>query len=72
MSTIIAWCVCLGIIGIILFALFAQVWDESAEIAKEEQRKADWREVNYWEQKSKHPMVHIKVLDGETFVLRKR
>ena len=26
---------------------------------------------NYWKQKSQHPMVHIKVLDGEEFILRR-
>ena len=65
MSTFMAWLIFFGIIGIILFALFAQVWGDAKEIGAEEQRKHDWRELNYWEQKSRHPMVHIKVLDGD-------
>lgn len=65
MSTFMAYVICFGIIGWILVGIFAQVWEESAEIAREEQRKADWREVNYWKQKSKHPMVHIKEMDGD-------
>ena len=65
MSTFLAWGVVLGIIGLIILALFAQVWDDAQDIAREEQRQKDWREVNYWKQKSRHPMVHIKVLDGD-------
>lgn len=65
MSTFMAYVICFGIIAWILVGIFAQVWEESAEIAREEQRKADWREVNYWKQKSKHPMVHIKEMDGD-------
>lgn len=75
MSTFMAYVICFGIIGWILFGIFAQVWEESAEIAREEQRKADWREVNYWKQKSQHPMVHIVDTDGKEyneFILRKR
>lgn len=65
MNTVIAWLIFFVILAWILVGLFAQVWEESAEIAREEQRKADWREVNYWKQKSKHPMVHIKEMDGD-------
>ena len=65
MSAFMAYVICFGIIGWILVGIFAQVWEESAEIAREEQRKADWREVNYWKQKSKHPITHIKVMDGD-------
>lgn len=71
MSTVIAWVIFLVIIGTMLAGIFAQVWEESAEIAREEQRKKDFRETNHWEQKSRHPMVHIKVLDGEEFILRR-
>lgn len=74
MSTFMAYVICFGIIGWILVGIFAQVWEESAEIAREEQRKADWREVNYWKQKSKHPMLHIKDTDGKEsteFILRR-
>jgi hypothetical protein len=76
-STFLAWVICIGIIGIILFALFAQVWDESAEIAREEQRKADWREVNRWKQKALRPVARIQILDnicrkdGETYIVQK-
>ena len=71
MSTLLAWLIFFVIIGWILVGIFAQVWEESAEIAKEEQRRKDWREVNYWRQKSQHPMVHIKDMDGEEFILRR-
>lgn len=74
MSTVLAWMIFFVIIGWILVGIFAQVWEESAEIAREEQRKADWREVNYWKQKSKHPMLHIKDTDGKEtneFILRR-
>lgn len=71
MSTVIAWLIFFAIIAVMLLGIFAQVWEESAEIARVEQREQDWREVNYWKQKSQHPMVHIKVLDGEEFILRR-
>lgn len=71
MSTVIAWLIFFAIIAVMLLGIFAQVWEESAEIAREEQREQDWREVNYWKQKSQHPMVHIKVLDGDEFILRR-
>lgn len=65
MSNFIAWVILFAIGGLILLAIFAQVWDDAKEIGSEEQRKKDFREVNHWEQKSRHPMVHIKVLDGD-------
>ena len=65
MSTVIAWLIFFAIIAVMLLGIFAQVWEESAEIAREEQRKKDFREINHWEQKSRHPMVHVKVLDGD-------
>lgn len=71
MSTVIAWLIFFAIIAVMLLGIFAQVWEESAEIAREEQRKKDFREVNCWKQKAQHPMVHIKVLDGEKFILRR-
>ena len=64
MSTLLAWGICLGIIGLILMAIFAQVWDDAKEIAREEQKKKDWREVNYWKQKALRPIVRIQVLDN--------
>lgn len=72
MSTFMAYVICFGIIGLILFALFVQVWDDAKEIGAEQQRRKDFREANYWKQKAQHPITHIKVLDGETFILRKR
>ena len=72
MSTFFAWVICIGIIGIILFALFAQVWDDAKEIGAEQQRRKDFRETNHWKQTAQHPMIFIKELDGEEFVLRRR
>ena len=72
MSTFFAWVICIGIIGIILIAMFAQVWEDAKEIGAEQQKRKDFREVNHWKQKAQHPMLHVKDLDGETFVLRKR
>ena len=74
MSTFMAWVIFFGIIAWMLVGIFAQVWEESAEIAKEQQKREDFREVNYWKQKSKHPMVHIKDTDGKEsteFILRR-
>ena len=71
MNTIIAWLVFFVIVGLILLALFAQVWDDAKEIGAEQQRRKDFREVNHWKQKAQHTMVHIKVLDGEEFILRR-
>ena len=72
MGTLIEWLIFFAIIGIILTAVFAQVWEDAKEIGAEHQKRKDFREVNHWKQKAQHPMVHIKDLDGETFVLRKR
>jgi hypothetical protein len=69
-----AYVICFGIIGWILVGIFAQVWEESAEIAREEQRKQDFRELNRWKQKAAHPILHIKDTDGKEsteFVLRR-
>lgn len=71
MNTIIAWLVFFVIVGLILLALFAQVWGEAKEIGAEQQRRKDFRETNHWKQKAQHTMVHIKVLDGEEFILRR-
>lgn len=74
MSTVIAWLIFFGILAWILIGLFAQVWEESAEIAREEQRKRDFRELNRWKQKAAHPILHIKDTDGKEsteFVLRR-
>ena len=72
MSTLLAWGICLGIIGLILMAIFAQVWDDAKEIAREEQKKKDWREVNYWKQKALRPVARIQVIDsyggGEIYI----
>ena len=72
MGTILEWLIFFVIIGWILVGIFAQVWEDAKEIGAEEQRKKDFRETNHWKQKAQHPITHIKVLDGETFILRKR
>ena len=72
MSNFIAWLVFSVIVGLILLALFAQVWDDAKEIGAEQQRRKDFRETNHWKQKAQHPMIFIKELDGEEFVLRRR
>jgi hypothetical protein len=71
MGTIIEWLIFLAIVGTMFVGLFAQVWEDAQEIAAEEQRKKDFREVNYWKQKSQHPITHVKVMDGEEFILRR-
>lgn len=71
MSTVFAWLIFLAIVGVMMVAIFAQVWQESAEIAKEQQRHKDFRELNRWKQKAQHPIVHIKDMDGEEFILRR-
>ena len=71
MNTIIAWVVFSVIVGLILLALFAQVWDDAKEIGAEQQRRKDFRETNHWKQKAQHTITHIKVLDGEEFILRR-
>ena len=72
MSTFIAWLIFFAIVGLILTAIFAQVWDDAKEIGAEQQRRKDFRETNHWKQKAQHTITHIKVLDGEEFVLRRR
>ena len=74
MSTFMAWVIFFGIIAWMLVGIFAQVWEESAEIAREEQRKRDFRELNHWKQKANHPILHIKDTDGKEsneFILRR-
>lgn len=71
MNTIIAWLIFFAIGGLILTAFFAQVWDDAKEIGAEQQRRKDFREVNHWKQKAQHTITHIKVLDGEEFILRR-
>lgn len=71
MKEFIEWTIFFIIVGVMLLGIFASVWEDAKEIGSEEQRELDWREVNYWKQKSQHPMVHIKVLDGEEFILRR-
>jgi hypothetical protein len=86
MGTLIEWLIFFAIIGIILTAVFAQVWEDAKEIGAEQQKRKDFREVNHWKQKAQHPMLHIKEIDGDVrnskrktvnmtvneFVLRKR
>lgn len=71
METLIEWLIFFAIIGIILTAVFAQIWEDAKEIGAEQQKRKDFREVNHWKQKASHPMLHIKDLDGEEFILRK-
>ena len=71
MNTIIAWVILFAIGGLILLAIFAQVWDDAKEIGAEQQRRKDFRETNHWKQKAQHQITHIKVLDGEEFILRR-
>ena len=74
MSTFMAWVIFFGIIAWMLVGIFAQVWEESAEIAKEQQKREDFLEVNYWKQKANHPILHIKDTDGKEtneFILRR-
>ena len=86
MGTLIEWLIFFAIIGIILTAVFAQVWEDAKEIGAEQQKRKDFREVNHWKQKAQHPIVHIKDMDGDVrnskaktvnmtvneFVIRKR
>ena len=72
MSNFIAWLIFFAIVSLILLAIFAQVWDDAKEIGAEQQRRKDFRETNHWKQRANHPMVFIKELDGEEFVLRRR
>lgn len=71
MSNLIAWVILFAIVSLILLAIFTQVWDDAKEIGAEQQRRKDFRETNHWKQKAQHTMVHIKVLDGEEFILRR-
>ena len=74
MSTFMAYVICFGIIGWILVGIFAQVWEDAKEIGAEQQKREDFREVNYWKQKSQHPILHIKDTDGKEtneFILRR-
>jgi hypothetical protein len=71
MNTIIAWVILFAIVGLILTAIFRQVWDDAKEIGAEQQRRKDFRETNHWKQKAQHTITHIKVLDGEEFILRR-
>jgi hypothetical protein len=70
-SNFIAWVIFFAIVGLILLAIFAQVWDDAKEIGAEQQRRKDFRETNHWKQKAQHQITHIKVLDGEEFILRR-
>ena len=75
MSTFLAWGVVLGIIGLIILALFAQVWDDAKEIGAEQQRDKDFWTVHYWKQKAQHPILLIMDTDGKEsteFILRRR
>lgn len=77
MGTILEWLIFFVIVGLILLALFAQVWDEAKEIGAEEQRRKDFRETNHWKQKALRPVARIQILDnicrkdGETYIVQK-
>ena len=75
MSNLIAWVILFVIVGLILTAIFVQVWDDAKEIGAEQQRRKDFREANYWKQKAQHPILHFKdmdgVMDGVEFILRR-
>lgn len=71
MSNFIAWVIFFAIVSLILTAIFVQVWDDAKEIGAEQQRRKDFRETNHWKQKAQHQITHIKVLDGEEFILRR-
>lgn len=74
MSTFMAYVICFGIIGWILVGIFAQVWEDAKEIGAEEQRKQDFRQLNYYKQQVQHPILHIKDTDGKEtneFILRR-
>ena len=71
MSNFIAWVILFAIVGLILTAIFVQVWDDAKEVGAEQQRRKDFRETNHWKQKAQHQITHIKVLDGEEFILRR-
>jgi hypothetical protein len=60
-----AYVICFGIIGLILFALFVQVWDDAKEIGAEQQRRKDFREKSKWRYAAQHPLTDIKIIDGE-------
>lgn len=74
MGTILEWLIFFVIVGWMLAGIFAQVWEESAEIAREEQREQDFRQLNYYKQQVQHPILHIKDTDGKEsteFILRR-
>ena len=64
------------IIALVLFAIYSEVAQTEREIAEEEaQEKYERRyrrEIESWKQTALHPRVHIKVLDGKEFTLRRR
>jgi hypothetical protein len=70
-SNFIAWLIFFAIVSLILLAIFVQVWNDAKEIGAEQQRRKDFRETNHWKQKAQHQITHIKVLDGEEFILRR-
>ena len=71
MITLIKYAVCFVIIFAILLYIYGWVAESEREIAEEEAEKKYRREIENWKQTTQHPMVHIKVLDGEEFILRR-
>lgn len=71
MKEFIEWTIFLVILGVMQFGIFASAWEDAKEIGAEEQRKKDFREKSKWRYAAQHPITHIKVLDGEEFILRR-
>ena len=76
LNTILGYAVAFVVIALVLIAIYSEVAQTEREIAEEEaQEKYERRyrqEIEDWKQTALHPRVHIKVLDGEEFTLRRR
>ena len=76
LNTILGYAVAFVVIALVLIAIYSEVAQTEREIAEEEaQEKYERRyrrEIESWKQTALHPRVHIKVLDGEEFTLRRR
>lgn len=72
MITLIKYAVCFAINFAILLYIYGWVAESEREIAEEEAEEKYRREIENWKQTAQHPMVLIKELDGEEFVLRRR
>ena len=72
MKEFIEWTIFFIIVGVMFLGIFASVWEDAKEIGAEEQREQDFWELNRYKQQVQHPITHIKVLDGEEFILRRK